>query len=203
MKQLLLTLLLVVIAAAASGLVVYLLVRGDNETAAVPVSQGPVVHTLATLVPAPVWENCTKATTPRAGATETATCVPPQDASTFNPDRLELSTFASGAAVQRAYEAERRRHHVARNHGRCNGLSWGGEGTWFHNAASPGTKPKPGGSRFCYFAGNDVVIVWTHRKFGQATHTDLLGIAREGGSDHPGLYGWWRFWHHRIGKILA
>jgi serine/threonine protein kinase len=203
MKQLLLTLLLVVIAAAASGLVVYFLVRGDNETAAVPVSQGPVVHTLATLVPAPVWENCTKAETPRAGAVETATCKPPPDASTFNPDRLELSTFASGAAVQRAYEAERRRHHVARNHGRCDGLSWGGEGTWLHNPAAQGSKPKPGGSRFCYFAGNDVVIVWTHRKFGQATHTDLLGIANEGGSDHPGLYGWWRFWHHRIGKILA
>jgi serine/threonine protein kinase len=203
MKQMLLTVLLVVIAAAASGLVVYFLVRGDNETTASPVSQGPVVHTLAALVPAPVWENCTKAATPRAGAVETATCRAPQGASTFNPDRLELSTFASGAAVQRAYEAERRRHHVQRNQGRCTGLSWGGEGIWLHNPAAPGTKPKPGGSRFCYFAGNDVVIVWTHRKFGQATHTDLLGIAREGGSDHPGLYGWWRFWHHRIGKILA
>ena len=42
-------------------------------------------------------------------------------ATTFNPDRLELSTFASGAAVQRAYEAERRRHRVPRNRGRCTG----------------------------------------------------------------------------------
>jgi hypothetical protein len=82
-------------------------------------------------------------------------------------------------------------------------LSWGGEGTWLHNPAAPGAKPKLGGSRFCYFAGNDAVIVWTHRKFGQATHTDVLGIAEEGGSDHPGLFTWWRFWHHRIGKILA
>ena len=203
LKQLLLTLLLVVIAAAASGVVVYFLVRGDDKTAAPTVVQGPVIHTLAELVPAPVWQNCTKANTPRAGAVETATCLPPQGATTFNPDRLELSTFGSGAAVQRAYESERRRHHVARNQGRCTGLSWGGEGIWLHNPAAPGTKPKPGGSRFCYFAGNDVVIVWTHRKFGQATHTDLLGIASEGGSDHPGLYGWWRFWHHRIGKILA
>jgi len=203
LKQLLLTLLLVVIAAAASGVVVYFLVRGDDKTAPATVAQGPVIHTLADLVPAPVWQNCTKAKTPRAGAVETATCLPPQGATTFNPDRLELSTFASGAAVQRAYEAERRRHRVPRNQGTCTGLSWGGEGIWLHNPAAPGTKPKPGGSRFCYFAGNDVVIVWTHRKFGQATHTDLLGIAREGGSDHPGLYGWWRFWHHRIGKILA
>jgi hypothetical protein len=200
---LLLTLLLVVIAAAASGVVVYFLVRGDNKTAPPTVVQGPVIHTLADLVPAPVWQNCTKSKTPRAGAVETATCLPPSGATTFNPDRLELSTFASGAAVQRAYEAERRRHRVRRNQGRCTGLSWGGEGIWLHNPAAPGTKPKPGGSRFCYFAGNDVVIVWTHRKFGQATHTDLLGIASEGGSDHPGLYGWWRFWHHRIGKILA
>ena len=200
LKQLLLTLLLVVTAAAASGVVVYFLVRGDHTTAPATVVQGPVIHTLAELVPTPVWKDCTKAKAPRAGALETATCVPPKGATTFNPDRLELSTFASGAAVQRAYEAERRQHRVPRNRGRCTGLSWGGEGTWLHNPAAPGTKPKPGGSRFCYFAGNDAVIVWTHRKFGQATHTDLLGIAREGGSDHPGLYGWWRFWHHRSAR---
>jgi hypothetical protein len=140
---------------------------------------------------------------PRPGALETAVCMPPKDATGFNPDRLELSTFASGAAVERAYEAQRRLHHVARNQGRCNGLSWGGEGTWLHNATAPGAKPQHGGSRFCYFVGSDAVIVWTHRKFGQPTHTDLFGVASEGGNDHPGLFNWWRFWHHRIGKILA
>ena len=82
-------------------------------------------------------------------------------------------------------------------------MSWGGEGTWLHNPTSPGARPAVGGSRFCYFDGSDVVIVWTHRKFGQSTHTDLLAIARKGGSDHPGLYGWWRFWHHRIGKVFS
>ena len=82
-------------------------------------------------------------------------------------------------------------------------MSWGGEGKWFHNPGSPGTPPAHGGSRFCYFDGTDVVIVWTHRKLGQPTHTDFLGIAREGGSDHPGLFGWWRFWHHRLGKVLG
>ena len=202
-KQLVLTVLLVLVAATSSGLIVYFLTRGDRSAAPQPTSQGTAVHTLADLVPAPVWQTCKQTSTPRAGAVETAVCLPPKDATTFTPDRLTLSTFASGAAVQRAYEAERRRHRVPRNRGTCNGLSWGGEGTWLHNPASPGAPPKPGGSRFCYFAGNDVVIVWTHRKFGQPTHTDLLGIAREGGSDHPGLYGWWRFWHHRIGKILA
>jgi serine/threonine-protein kinase len=203
MKQLLLTFLLVVVAASASGVIVYLLTRNDGSTTtASPVQKAPAIHPLAAVVPQPVWQTCKK-TAPRAGALETAVCLPPKNATTFTPDRLELSTFASGAAIQRAYEAERRRHHVPRNRGTCNGLSWGGEGRWLHNPASPGANPKPGGSRFCYFAGNDVVIVWTHRKFGQATHTDLLGIAREGGSDHPGLYAWWRFWHHRIGKILA
>jgi hypothetical protein len=196
-------LLLVVVAATASGVIVYFLARGDHATTtAASTQQAPAIHPLAAVVPQPVWQTCKKVT-PRPGALETAVCLPPANSSSFTPDRLELSTFANGTAVQRAYNTERRRHHVRRNFGTCTGLSWGGEGEWLHNPAAPGTKPKPGGSRFCYFAGNDVVIVWTHRKFGQATHTDLLGIAREGGSDHPGLYSWWRFWHHKIGKILS
>jgi serine/threonine protein kinase len=202
-RQLLLTLLLVVLAAAASGVVVYFITRGDHSTTPAAAPQTPAFHKLADIVPAPVWKTCKMQPTPRAGALETAVCLPPEHPTTFTPDRLELSAFASGAAVQRAYEAERRRHHVARNQGTCNGLSWGGEGAWLHNPAAPGAKAKHGGSRFCYFAGNDAVIVWTHRKFGQATHIDILGIAREGGSDHPGLFNWWRFWHHRIGKIFA
>ena len=44
------------------------------------------------------------------GALETAACLPPANATTFTPDHLEVSTYASGAAVQRAYEAERRLH---------------------------------------------------------------------------------------------
>ncbi len=203
LKQMLLTLLLVVLAATASGLVVYFLTRSEGSAAPLPTPRGPVTNKLADLVPAPIWDNCNEQSTPRAGALETAVCLPPKDATIFTPDRLEVSTFASGAAVQRAYEAERRRHDVARDQGKCNGVSWGGEGRWLHNAASPGAPPKHGGSRFCYFDRNDVVIVWTHRKFGQDTHTDFLGIAREGGTDHPGLYGWWRFWHHRLGKVLG
>jgi hypothetical protein len=195
---------LVAVAAAASGLVVYFVERGNHSASpAAPAVQAPVIHPLTALVPEPVWTTCTKQAKPRPGAVETAVCVPPKNPTTFVPDRLELSTYASGAAVQRAYEAERRLHHVPPGRGTCNGVSWGGEGTWVHNPAAPGAKPKPGGSRFCYFDGDNAVIVWTHRKFGQASHTDLLGIARKGGSDHPGLYGWWRFWHHRLGKTLA
>jgi predicted Ser/Thr protein kinase len=203
MKQLLLTLLLVVLAAAASGAIVYFLTRDDGATTS-SASGAPQrdIHPLSELVPSPVWNDC-RETTPRANALETAICTQPADATTFTPDRLELSTYGSGAAVQSAYEALRRSHRVARNQGRCNGLSWGGEGTWLHNAASRGARPAVGGSRFCYFDGSDVVIVWTHRKLGQPTHTDLLAVAHEGGSDHPGLYGWWRFWHHRIGKVFS
>ena len=203
LRQLGLVALLVAVAATASGLAVYFLTRGDNNPAPTASSQPGAVHSLADLVPSPVWQNCKTRATPLLGALETAVCLQPKDATVFTPDRLEISTFPSGAAVQRAYESERRHHRVPRNQGRCNGLSWGGEGIWLHNAASPGATPKPGGSRFCYFAGNDAVMVWTHRKFGQATHTDILAIAREGGSDHPGLFNWWRFWHHRIGKVLA
>jgi len=203
LKQWVLIGLLVAVAAAASGVAVYFLTGHDRSAAPLSTPQAGAIHPLSDLVPSPIWQTCKEQDTPRPGAVATAACLPPANSTTFTPDRLEISSFASGAAVQRAYESERRRNHVPRNRGRCNGLSWGGEGTWLHNASAPGSSPKPGGSRFCYFAGNDVVIVWTHRKFGQATHTDILGIAREGGSDHPGLYGWWRFWHHRIGKVIA
>jgi serine/threonine protein kinase len=202
MKLLLMMVLLVLVAAAASGAVVYFLTRNDEPATPAAAVKAPATHPLSALVPAPVWDTC-KSVSPRAGAVESAVCLQPKGATTFTPDRVELSTFASGAAVQRAYEAEWRRHGGKRNFGACNGLSWGGEGPWLHNPSAPGTAPKPGGSRFCYFQGNNVVVVWTHRKFKQSTHTDLLGIAVEGGSDHPGLYGWWRFWHHRIGKVLA
>ena len=53
---------------------------------------------------------------------------------------------------------------------------------------------------FCYFDGNDAVIVWTHEKLGQANHRDILVEAREGGSDHADLARWWHPWHHEIGK---
>ena len=94
-----------------------------------------------------------------------------------------------------AYQSElRRREDVPRNRGKCNAFSWGGEHTWFHGP------DKPGGRVFCYFDGNDAVIVWTHERLGQPTHRDVLVVAREGGSDHPALTRWWRPWHHEIGK---
>ena len=78
--------------------------------------------------------------------------------------------------------------------GRCNAFVWGGELQWLHGAG------KPGGHAFCYFDGNDAVIVWTHERLGQSTHRDILATAREAGSDHVGLTRWWRPTHHLIGK---
>ena len=86
-------------------------------------------------------------------------------------------------------------HRLARDRGRCNGVQWGGEGPWNHG---PG---KPGGRRLCYFDDDGAVIVWTHEKLGQEDHRNVLGIAEVAGTDHAGLFDWWRFWVHRIGKL--
>ena len=98
--------------------------------------------------------------------------------------------------MDKAYQAELAAS-GAKPGGRCDGTSWGGEGPWDHGP------DKPGGKRFCYFSGNDAVIVWTHEKLGQPNHLDLLAIARQSGGDHARLFNWWRFWHHRIGKAAA
>ena len=124
-------------------------------------------------------------------AVETAVCLPASGV----PDRWEISMYPSGAALAAAYGSElRRRADIVRNKGKCNAFSWGGERGWLHGP------DKPGGHEFCYFDGDDAVIVWTHERLGQPTHRDILAIAREGGSDHAALTRWWRPWHHRIGK---
>jgi hypothetical protein len=137
----------------------------------------------------------------QAGAVQTAVCRPSATEQLFYPDRIELSTFANTAALLRAYGAAKSRAKVSRkDFGRCDGATWAGEGEWLHAAAAAGQPGKPGGRRFCYFDGDFAVIVWAHEKFGQATHVDFLGVAREGGVDHARLFSWWRFWTHRIGK---
>jgi hypothetical protein len=69
-----------------------------------------------------------------------------------------------------------------------------GETAWEHG---PG---QPGGRLLCYFSGENAIIVWTHRRFDQPTHRDILAMAMEGGSDHARLFGWWNPRHHLIGK---
>ncbi|MET0818051.1 MAG: hypothetical protein ABWZ67_10865, partial [Solirubrobacteraceae bacterium] len=206
------TAVLVAAAALASGLVAYLVARddgGSNAASTTPTvtttgtgtgtSTTPAVApaSLAALVPGQLWKDCAVQNQPNPGAIESAVCVQSDDLSVQNPpDRWEISIYPNGQTLEAAYTAAREAAGVKPG-GRCDGTSWGGSGPWVH----PGTPPKPGGERFCYFDGDEAVIVWTHKKLGQPTHRDMLAIAREGGTDHAGLFTWWRFWHHRIGKV--
>jgi serine/threonine protein kinase len=201
----LITAILVVVAAAASGAVAYLVARDGSEptTSATPppgttTAQKPQTSglpTLASLVPNPLWKECAVQNVARAGAVQSAVCLPSGDLSVANsPDRWEVSIFPSKSSLATAYGAARQQAGVKSEGGRCDGSLWAGSGPWAH---APG---KPGGERFCYFDGDDAVMVWTHEKLGQPNHRDLLAVAREGGTDHAGLFSWWRFWHHRIGK---
>jgi hypothetical protein len=167
---------------------------GADNTQTESVAQAPIANITA-LIPESLRKTCAKQQVPDINALETAVCVPEAGSTAFFPDRWQVSTYPNGPALKAAYEADRRRHRVAVDQGRCTGLSWGGEGPWSHG---PG---KPGGRRFCYFDGNDAVIVWTHERLGQPTHRDILASAREGGSDHQGLFGWWAVSHHTIGKV--
>jgi Adenylate and Guanylate cyclase catalytic domain len=189
------------IAAATAAAVVYLTAGNEGEPSSAAGSeqtesaaQAPIAN-VAALIPGSLRANCVTQPVADIGALQTAVCVPKSGGTAFSPDRWQVSTYPDGAAAKAAYEAERHRHRVALDQGRCTGLSWGGEGPWAHG---PG---KPGGRRFCYFDGNDAVIVWTHERLGQPTHRDILAIAREGGSDHAGLFGWWAVSHHVIGKV--
>jgi len=182
-------------------------VRGQLASATTstgPQTNGAQATGLAQVIAGPIFKNCRIAATPVAGAIQTAECVPPSGQSAvFFPDHLQLSIFPNASAVTAAYDAARGEAGIGVNFGQCNGTSWLGESNWFHAPEASGVPGKLAGRRFCYFDGNVAVIVWTHRKFGQATHIDFMGIAREGGSDHPSLYSWWRFWHHRLGKCIT
>jgi class 3 adenylate cyclase len=148
------------------------------------------------LIPANLSRNCVKQSVGNVGAVQTAVCLQRAGGQTsFTPDRWEVSIYPSGKAVRQAYNSLRTEQDVALGQGKCNRLTWGGEGPWSHG---PG---KPGGRRFCYFDRNDAVIVWTHERLGQPTHRDILAIAREGGSDHANLTSWWGYVHHLVGKI--
>jgi class 3 adenylate cyclase len=187
---------LVSLVAAATAVAVVYLTAGDGAERTGAASRLPgqaqtLATGLASVVPLELWKDCRLQPVPSARAAETAACVPPAGV----PDRWEISRYPNGAALAAAYRSELgKRVDIRPNSGKCNGFVWGGENVWQHG---PG---KPGGRVFCYFDGNDAVIVWTHERRSQPTHRDILVIAREGGSDHPGLTRWWRPWHHVIGK---
>ncbi len=203
--------LVALIAALTAAAVVYL--TGGTEKNVNPATANPNSPTtqitpttelppagesvLATLVPSAAWANCQIQAVADSGADETAVCIQPADSTKQMPDRWQISVYPNGTSLLAAYETIRKNHDIARGEGTCSGLSWGGEGGWEHG---PG---RPGGRRLCYFEGDDAVIVWLHEKLGQPDHRDMLGIARESGSDHAGLFRWWNPWHHRIGKVGA
>ncbi len=189
------------IAAGTAAAVVYVTAGGGaspSGAASPPSSTSPSANEaanatdLASVVPPAIWKDCQLQAVPNPRAEETAACVPAQGQ---GPDRWEISRYPNGLALAAAYRSELgKRADIKRDSGKCNAFVWGGENEWQHGVN------KPGGRVFCYFDGNDAVIVWTHERLGQPTHLDVLTIARKGGSDHPGLTRWWRPWHHEIGK---
>jgi serine/threonine-protein kinase len=205
------TAILVALAALVSGTAAYLVARGDGQTAAAtsattstsPSTQETVPEAplaLAALVPKTLWKSCAVQNQPTPGAVESAVCLQPNVVTGQNPpDRWQLSIYPDAASLQAAYTAARAAAPRVPNGGRCDGTYWGGAGPWVHE----GAPPKPGGHRFCYFDGDDAVVVWTHERLGQVNHRDILAIAREGDTDHAALFNWWRFWHHRIGKVAS
>jgi hypothetical protein len=201
------TAILVALAAIVSATAAYLIARGDGETAAAPPGATGTVETvpeaplsLAALVPGTLWKNCAVQNEPTPGAAESAVCLQPAEVTGQNPpDRWEISIYPDKSSLQTAYDAARAEAPKVPNGGRCDGTFWGGAGPWAHE----GSPPKPGGHRFCYFDGDDAVIVWTHERLGQVNHRDILAVAREGDTDHAALFNWWRFWHHRIGKVAS
>ena len=193
--------IVVAIASVTAAAVVYLTAGGGAEPSgaappppATPAGQEVAATGLSSVVPAAIWKDCQVQPVAEARADETAACVPAGGM----PDRWEISRYPNGLALAAAYRSELgKRADIKRDSGKCNAFVWGGELEWQHGVN------KPGGRVFCYFDGNDAVIVWTHERLSQPTHRDIMVIAREGGSDHTGLTRWWRPWHHQIGKAGA
>jgi predicted Ser/Thr protein kinase len=200
-------------AATVSGIAVYLATGSDSPSATPTTPTGTTPTTTTPTIPGAVvgpdtgleelveptlFKTCTVDSTPRFGASESASCGRPSNlpAGKFYPESVDLAVFDSAAALKAAYDEQRQNLGIGQNYGRCTGRAWSGEGNWVH------TDGRPAGRRFCTQAGNSFVIVWTHDKLGQATHKDFLGIAR--GSDHPRLFNWWDFWHHlAVGKLRS
>jgi predicted Ser/Thr protein kinase len=203
-------------AAAASGVAVYFATdNGSSPKAAattVTTQTGTTTSTgkttpvtaatgLAGVVRKAVWDNCNVSTKPQAGAVESAICLPPNNATAFFPDRLDLSIYASGAALTKAFSAlkaaDPKSAALVAGKGSCNGVSWDGDGIWYHLDTG-----QFGGHRFCYFdASQNAVIAWTHERRGTPSHIDLIAVASVGGrGNQPGLFNWWNFWHRLLGK---
>jgi hypothetical protein len=195
--------LLALIGAAIAAVV--LLTGGGNSGSAKSKSGGTPVRAtgMAAVVPNDLLKYCKKGT-PQLGAAQTYNCKSPSNVTFFLPDTWQLSLFGNLASLNNAYNTLRSNALVQRrNFGACNGLSWGGEGPWYHpSETNPGQLGPFAGRRFCYFTtpGREPTIVWTHEKLGQSNHIDFLGVARTSDpAAHTDLFSWWRFWHHKLG----
>ena len=134
------------IAASTATAVVYL-TGGNKGEGGIAATGGPIGSTDArgasviSLMPAALARNCIKQSVANVNAVETAVCVwPPSARGGFSPDRWEVSIYPSGSALRTAYDAERRAHNLAGGRGRCNRLTWGGEGPWSHGPGKPGRR---------------------------------------------------------------
>jgi class 3 adenylate cyclase len=165
-----------------------------GTTSGTGTTEEEVAATLDAIVPAALWADCQVQTVPDPNAVETAVCLPAQNTGKFAPDRWQVSLYPDGKTVGAAYDAALAEVGVPKNSGTCSRLSWTGEAPWEHG---PG---QPGGRLFCYFSGENAIIVWTHLRLDQPTHRDILAMAMEGGSDHARLFRWWNPRHHLIGK---
>ncbi|MGB2953921.1 MAG: serine/threonine-protein kinase [Gaiellaceae bacterium] len=189
----------------AVAAVVLLTGSGSGKSSSANSGGGTPSHTtgMAAVVPNDLLKYCKKAT-PQLGAAQTETCTSPSNVSFFLPDTWQFSLFRDTAGLMSAYNTLRNQALVQRqNFGGCSGLVWGGEGQWYHpSVTNPGQLGPFAGRRFCYFTTpqREPTIVWTHEKLGQSNHIDFLGVARASDpAAHTDLFGWWRFWHHRLG----
>jgi serine/threonine-protein kinase len=184
---------LALIIVAAVLAVVFLGGGGEGENAApkTPAIVAPkALSLLATVMPTGIAAQCRKQDTPRQGAGETELCRPPRDAPTSFPETFSLSFFRSGAALGRAYAAEKAGVAI----GNCGTSS--GDQPWIHVATG-----KTGGHRVCGSDENgDSVIVWTHEKLGSPDHVDMLGIAHSSSRGANLFRGWWNAVNDDIGK---
>jgi serine/threonine-protein kinase len=172
-----------------------------------PVTTEPTPPRLESLVPSDLLADCQIDSPPIEGTLESAVCLPSADSPVrVHPDSWEVAIYETDDAMTQAYAdlltSVQQDVDLVEDQGRCTGTRWGGEGAWEHGP------DKPGGRRFCYFDGEDAVLVWYHQSVGidgstQTDHAGTLGQARIGNIAHDTLFTWWRFWVHRIGKAIA
>ncbi len=177
----------------AGGIAAAVLLSGGSKKKATTTTGGTVAAPttlLSGLVPTGISTSCTTLNTPSKGAVETDSCTPPDNSPTSYPDEFSLSFYATGAALETAYEKAKSSVKI----GNCGATP--GEKTWLHVATG-----KRGGRRLCGSdKAGDAVIVWTHEKLGSPDHFDMLGSARAAGRGSNLFRSWWNAVNDDVGK---